>query len=75
MNRLTSQEMGWLIGERLIAAGISQAEFCRRVGVTPKHLCKVIGGTAVATSAQLDYWAFALGCGWSVSLTPLKEEQ
>ena len=75
MNRLTSQEMGRIIGERLDEMGISQAEFCRRVGVTPKHLCKVIGGTAVATTAQLDYWAFVLGCRWSVSLTPLKEEQ
>lgn len=75
MNRLTSQEMGRLIGVHLDEAGISQAEFCRRVGVTPKHLCRVISGAAVATSAQLDYWAFALGCRWSVSLVTLEDGQ
>lgn len=66
--KLTSHEMGRLIGEALEQDGIAQAEFCRRVGVSPKHLCKVVNGSATATSAQLDYWAFALGREWSVSL-------
>ncbi len=72
--RLTSQEMGRLIGEALNNDGVSQAEFCRRVGVSPKHLCKVINGSAVTSSAQLDYWAFALGREWSVSLRPIGDE-
>jgi hypothetical protein len=67
-HRLTSLTMGALVGLALAEDGVSQAEFCRRVGVSPKHLNEVIRGRAVATATQLDYWAFALGRRWSVAL-------
>lgn len=67
-HQLTSLTMGALVGQALAEDGVSQAEFCRRVGVSPKHLNEVIRGRAVATATQLDYWAFALGRRWSVTL-------
>lgn len=66
--RLTAIAMGALIGAALVEDGISQAEFCRRVGVSTKHLNRVIKGHCVATYAQLDYWAFTLGRRWNVTL-------
>lgn len=66
--RLTALTMGTLIGAALIEDDISQAEFCRRVGTSPKHLNQVVNGNATASYGQLDYWAFALGRRWSVAL-------
>lgn len=60
-HELTAVAMGRALGEALKAAGVAQAEFARRVGVSQKHLCQVILGNAVASTAQLDYWAYALG--------------
>lgn len=68
----TSVRMGRMIGEALEADGISQAEFCRMVGVSTKHLNLVINGKAVAKDAQLDYWAFVLGRRWALSLEPME---
>lgn len=68
VERATATRMGELIGNALAEAGISQAEFCRRVGVSAKHLNRVIQGHSYASHGQLDYWAFALGLKWSVSL-------
>lgn len=64
----TAAVMGALIGQALAEDGLTQAEFARRVGVSTKHLNSVIRGRAVATAAQLDYWAFALGRRWSITL-------
>lgn len=72
-NGLTSALMGELIGAELQKSGITQAEFCRRVGVSPKHLNRVINGHATAHPGQLDYWAFALGMRWDVRLVPRGE--
>jgi transcriptional regulator with XRE-family HTH domain len=70
----TASVMGALIGKTLIDKGISQAEFCRRVGVSAKHLNRVVLGHNVATQAQLDYWAFVLGMTWSVRLVKRRSE-
>lgn len=70
---LTSIHMGELIGTALQDAGITQAEFCRRVGVSAKHLNRVINGHATAHPGQLDYWAFVLGLRWDVQLVPRGE--
>ena len=72
-NRLTAQRMGAAIGAALEADGISQAEFSRRVGTSTKHLNQVISGTAVARAAELDYWAWALGREWTVTLSSPQE--
>jgi transcriptional regulator with XRE-family HTH domain len=71
--RLTAHEMGALIGNALTEDGISQAEFCRQVGVSEKHLSNVINGKATASPVQLEMWAFALGRRWRVDLVPLVE--
>lgn len=71
--RLTALSMGALIGKALDEEGVSQAEFCRRVGVSTKHLNQVITGGAVARAVELDYWAFALGREWSVTLEPRQQ--
>jgi transcriptional regulator with XRE-family HTH domain len=60
--------MGELIGDALREDGISQVEFCRRVGVSEKHLSGVVRGEVTASAAQLDMWAFALDRRWSVDL-------
>lgn len=57
-----------LIGQALEEDGLSQAEFCRRVGVTTKHLNQVLLGKATARLQALDYWAFVLGRTFVVTL-------
>lgn len=66
--------MARLIGLALENDGISQAAFCRTVGVSPKHLSQVLNGKATARSAALDYWAFVLGRHFEVSLVAGKAE-
>ncbi len=65
---MTEPEMARLICRALLEDGISQAEFCRRVGVSPKHLNTVFKGHATARPATLDYWAFVLGRHFDVAL-------
>lgn len=60
--------MGRMIGAALTEDGMSQAEFARRVGISEKHLSQVVTGKVVASHAQLDYLAFALGRQWTVAL-------
>lgn len=72
MSGLTAHQMGRLIGQALEEDGLSQAEFCRMVGASAKHVNQVIQGKAVASMAQLDYWAFALGRQWRVALRKRK---
>lgn len=72
MSDLTSRKMAALIGQALEDDGLTQAEFCRRVGVSTKHLNTVLSGKATAREAQLDYWAFVLGRSFHVELKPLR---
>lgn len=65
---LTQQRMARLIGEHLAEIGMSQAEFARRTGRTPKHVNQVLTGKSTAAMAQLDYWAFTLGLHFEVTL-------
>jgi transcriptional regulator with XRE-family HTH domain len=67
---VTVEEMARLVGEALAQDGLSQAEFCRRVGVSPKHLNQVLLGRATAYPATLDYWAFVLDRHFTVQLVP-----
>lgn len=67
---LTAEIMARLIAEAIEEDGLTQAEFARRVGATPKHVCKVLGGSAHAYQATLDYWAFVLGRRWTIDLVP-----
>ena len=65
---MTFYRMGALIGEALDEDRITQAEFARAVGVSPKHLNQVITGKAIASAGQLEYWAYALERSWTVGL-------
>lgn len=67
VNHLSSS-MGALIGAAIDDEGMSQADFARLVGCSPKHLNTVIMGRTSATPAMLEYWAFVLGRKWSVRL-------
>lgn len=49
-------------------ADLTQAEFCRRAAVSPKHVNQVLAGKAQASITQWDYWAFVLDKRWDVSL-------
>jgi transcriptional regulator with XRE-family HTH domain len=60
--------MAALIAEALEKDGLSQAEFCRRAGVSTKHLNLVLNGKATARAATLDYWAWLLGRHFTVRL-------
>jgi transcriptional regulator with XRE-family HTH domain len=50
-----------LIASEIEHLGLSQAEFCRRVGVSTKHLNQCLSGQAHAAIPMMEYWAFALG--------------
>lgn len=65
---LTRARMAQLIAEALEEDGVTQAEFARRVGVTQKHVSKVLTGQQFASMETLDYWAFVLGRRWSVEM-------
>lgn len=69
----TQLRMARMVAERVEELGMTQVEFARRVGVTPKHVNKVFGGTSQAYMPTLDYWAFILGCRWQVELAPITE--
>lgn len=68
MRAATQATMAQLIRAELEHQGLTQAEFARRVGCSQKHLSLVLNGKAGALAAQLDYWAFVLGCHWTVKL-------
>jgi transcriptional regulator with XRE-family HTH domain len=63
--------MAALLLARLEAIDMSQAEFARKAGVSPKHVNQVLTGKATAPLATLDYWAFVLGMKWSIRLVKL----
>jgi hypothetical protein len=65
---LTVHRMGRMLGEELTARGISQADFCRWVGTTTKHLNEVIRGRCAAHPSTLNYWAWTLGLEWGLEL-------
>jgi transcriptional regulator with XRE-family HTH domain len=60
--------MAGLLAEAIEADGLTQAEFARRVGASPKHVNLVLNGKAHAYQATLDYWAFVLGRRWHIDL-------
>jgi transcriptional regulator with XRE-family HTH domain len=65
---LSQALMCQLIAEAIEEDGLTQAEFARRVGCTPKHANQVLNGKAFAAPATLDFWAFVLGRRWSIEL-------
>jgi len=65
---LSQALMCQLIGEAIEEDGLTQAEFARRVGCTPKHANQVLTGKAFAAPATLDFWAFVLGRRWHIEL-------
>jgi transcriptional regulator with XRE-family HTH domain len=60
--------MAQLIDRALVEEGLTQAQFCRLVGVSQKHLSQVLLGKAPASMPTLDYWAFHLGRHFNVEL-------
>lgn len=46
---MASIHPGEVIAEELHARGMSQIEFARRLGVTPKYVCNVLAGRARIT--------------------------
>lgn len=72
--RLTLEVMAVLINAQLDEQGISQAEFARRVGHTPKHINTVLSHRQHASVATLDYWAFVLGFRFVVTLVALDDD-
>lgn len=65
---LTAVRMGRMIAARLDEVGMTQAEFAARIGASAKHVNLVVNGNKTAHMATLDYWAFALGCRFEVTL-------
>lgn len=66
---LTAALMARLLAEAIEEDGLTQAEFARRVGASPKHVNQVLNGKAHAYQATLDYWAFVLGREWKIELS------
>lgn len=67
---LTRDRMARLLAAAIEEDGLTQAEFARRVGATPKHVNTTLTGKQVASMETLDYWAFVLGRRWNVELVP-----
>lgn len=65
---MTERKMALLMADHLDSVGLTQAEFCRQVGVSPKHMSQVLSGQATARPASLDYWAWVLGMHFTVKL-------
>lgn len=65
--------MAGLIRDALAEDGISQAAFCRMVGVSTKHLNLVLSGKETARTAALEYWAFVLGRRFTITLARLSD--
>lgn len=73
MSNLSTDVMARQLAVHLSSIGMSQAEFARRVGVSPKHLNQVLLGKATARMGSLDYWAFVLEMRWQINLVPQEE--
>lgn len=69
----TEVAMAMLIAGALRQDGVSQAEFCRRAGVSPKHLNLVLNGKAAGRASTLDYWAWLVGRRFIVQLAEGRE--
>lgn len=69
LNNLTIVQMARQIKNAIAQEGLTQAEFCRLVGRTTKHVNQVLNGVATASPGELDYWAHILGYHWEVSLS------
>jgi transcriptional regulator with XRE-family HTH domain len=67
-DHLTEREMAQLIAAHLVKIGKTQAELCREVGVSQKHMSQVLSGAVAARPAALDYWAWVLGMRFAVRL-------
>lgn len=67
----TSLSMAAAIREAVDAEGLSNAEFARLVGATPKHVGRVLRGTDTARVSTLEQWANRLGRRWQVGLVKL----
>jgi DNA transposition AAA+ family ATPase len=59
-----------LFREALTESGMTQAEFCRKVGVSQKHLSRVLSGKQGTTLAMWGYWGYVLGKRWQVKVVP-----
>jgi transcriptional regulator with XRE-family HTH domain len=73
MSMNTHDTMVDQISRTLKARKISQADFCRTVNTSTKHLNRVLMGHDLTRTATLDRWAEALGLRFEVILVPLEE--
>ena len=64
--RLVIDQQRDLIRERLGDLKMKQAELAKHIGRSEKHVSRVLNGHA--GTAELDYWAFVLGCEFHVEM-------
>ncbi len=60
--------MAGLLAERAASLGLSQAQFARLTGATPKHVNCVFNGKVTADPKTLDKWAGILGCEFKIRM-------
>lgn len=63
-------QLAALIRTELRRQKITQAAFAKRVGVTEKHLSRVLNGRNTAHPDTLDVWIRTLGYRFKVTLEP-----
>jgi transcriptional regulator with XRE-family HTH domain len=51
------------------AEGMTQAQLCREMGVTQKHVSLMLNGKAGASLGLWDYAAYTLNRTWTVELS------
>lgn len=55
-----------MLNVRMKEIGLSQVELAKRMGWTPKHVNRILGGHAEPSLASLDFMAFLLGIEFDV---------
>lgn len=64
----SGEQMADAVARKLREEGLTQAAFCRKAGVSQKHMSQVLRGETAAPLATLDYWAFLLGSHFEIQL-------
>lgn len=64
--------MGELISRALADEGLTQRRFAEMVGVSEKHVSRVLNCKAAGSPESLDHWAATLGRRWVVALLPVR---
>lgn len=70
--RRIGDQLGDLLKQAMDEAGMTQAQLCREMGITQKHLSRLLSGQADGSLGMWEYAAFVLGKEWKVELASIE---